>query len=605
MTQLRLPRHIASQLLLLTFGVAMPLLSGLAYFIYYDATQSKAASIERVRAMARDIANDSGAFLERAKEQIRYLAARAEVRALNPEHCDPMLTEMQRMNSIYTVIILTDAQGRTLCSSSKQPGPPPSYADREWFQAAMRSKGFRVGAPVVGRLTGTPVAPLTTPVLSPEGIAAGVLMFPASLREITRLVEKGVHLPTGTLITVVASNGTIVARSPDIGQLLGKDGRQILALARHIEQREGIDIAVGADGIVRLYGFTTIPEVEWLVSVGIPLTAVESHYRDKLMQSLYIAVAAFLSSLLFALLLAQRIRAPMRSLVEAARRASQGDLKARANVVSPTELAEVAQEFNRMLAVLAEADASLRIRNSQLDALNKELDAFSYSASHDLRGPLQTIDGFSRALLEDYGDKLDTEAHDYLQRIRGAVQFMGQLVDDLLKLSRLSRADMAINTVDLSAIAREVTATLSARDPARNVNVDIAPSVMVHGDPRLLTIVMENLLANAWKFTSRHAAARITFGIIEHDAERAFFVRDDGAGFDMTYVKKLFTPFNRLHTVSEFQGSGIGLALVRRIVQRHGGRVWGEGSPEHGATFYFTIPDLPAEALDTAKKEQP
>lgn len=167
MTQLRLPRHIASQLLLLTFGVAMPLLSGLAYFIYYDATQSKAASIERVRAMARDIANDSGAFLERAKEQIRYLAARAEVRALNPEHCDPMLTEMQRMNSIYTVIILTDAQGRTLCSSSKQPGPPPSYADREWFQAAMRSKGFRVGAPVVGRLTGTPVAPLTTPVLSP------------------------------------------------------------------------------------------------------------------------------------------------------------------------------------------------------------------------------------------------------------------------------------------------------------------------------------------------------------------------------------------------------------------------------------------------------
>lgn len=241
-------------------------------------------------------------------------------------------------------------------------------------------------------------------------------------------------------------------------------------------------------------------------------------------------------------------------------------------------------------------EAALRLRTAELDAVNRELEAFSYSVSHDLRAPLRSIDGFSLALLEDYADQLDDEGRDHLKRVRGATQRMGQLIDDLLKLSRLSRAPMAVASVDLSALARSVAAELQASEPARKVIFDIAPKLEALGDRQLLAIVLENLLGNVWKFTGKHATAHIAFGITEKDGEPAYFVRDDGAGFDMTHVAYLFTPFQRLHNATDFPGTGIGLATVRRVVQRHGGRVWAEGVAEGGATVYFTLPTQGTDA---------
>jgi PAS domain S-box-containing protein len=241
-------------------------------------------------------------------------------------------------------------------------------------------------------------------------------------------------------------------------------------------------------------------------------------------------------------------------------------------------------------------EARVRERTAQLQAANRELDAFSYSASHDLRAPLQTIDGFSRALLEDYGAKVDAEARDYLERIRAASQRMAQLVDDLLRLSRITRADMAREPVDLSALARSVAEELIAREPARDVAVDIAAGEIVQGDRRLLRVLLENLFANAWKFTSKLPRARIELSAADSNGERVYCVRDDGAGFDMAYAARLFTPFQRLHSAAEFPGNGVGLATVQRIVQRHGGRAWAEGAPGKGAAFYFTITGAPAGA---------
>ena len=243
-----------------------------------------------------------------------------------------------------------------------------------------------------------------------------------------------------------------------------------------------------------------------------------------------------------------------------------------------------------------ELEQRIAERTAQLAAANEELEAFAYSASHDLRAPLQTIDGFSRALEEDYGDTLDAVARDYLRRIRAAAQHMAGLTDALLKLSRLTRGDMSLEQVDLSAMARAVAEHLRAQDAAREVAFDIAAGATAHGDPRLLGAVLENLLGNAWKFTSRHPRARIEFGVADRAAERVYYVRDDGAGFDMERAQKLFAPFQRLHTTSAFPGSGIGLALVNRIIRRHGGRVWAEAAQEKGATFYFTIPDVPSGA---------
>jgi len=232
----------------------------------------------------------------------------------------------------------------------------------------------------------------------------------------------------------------------------------------------------------------------------------------------------------------------------------------------------------------------LNERAIQLEATNKELEAFSYSVSHDLRAPLRTIDGFSLAVLEDYGDQLTDEGRNYLMRIRTAAQRMAQLIDDLLNLSRVTRAPLNPEATNLSTIAQHIIRDLQQTNPDRIVEFSIMPNIVVNSDPRLMKVVLENLLNNAWKFTSKQEFAHVEFGTSDNpDNGRVFYVRDNGAGFDMAYVNKLFGAFQRLHTSSEFPGIGIGLAIVQRIINRHGGRVWAEGDLDKGAVFYFTL----------------
>lgn len=225
----------------------------------------------------------------------------------------------------------------------------------------------------------------------------------------------------------------------------------------------------------------------------------------------------------------------------------------------------------------------------EIVAVNKELESFAYSVSHDLRTPLRGIDGFSQALVEDYGEKLNDEARDYIGRIRAGAQQMGRLIDDLLDLSRVTRSDMTRDAVDLSELANVVVAGLREADPDRHVVFDAQPDLWVRGDKGLLRILLENLIGNAWKFTAQTDGARIELGATLENDELVVAVRDNGAGFDMAYADKLFTPFQRLHSSAEFKGTGIGLATAARIVQRHGGRIWAEGSTGSGATMYFTL----------------
>jgi light-regulated signal transduction histidine kinase (bacteriophytochrome) len=229
-------------------------------------------------------------------------------------------------------------------------------------------------------------------------------------------------------------------------------------------------------------------------------------------------------------------------------------------------------------------------RTKQLQAANKELEAFAYSVSHDLRTPLRGIDGFSQILLEEYQDKLDENGKNYLHRVRSASQRLAHLIDDMLHLSHIGREEMNIGQVNLSEIAHNIANELTEDHPERDVNFIIQEGIKVQGDGHLLRIVLENLLGNAWKFTSKHAHARIEFGAEQQDEKTIYFVRDDGAGFDMNYAGKIFGAFQRLHTDTEFPGTGIGLTTVQRVIQRHGGKIWAEGEVEKGATFYFTIP---------------
>ena len=240
----------------------------------------------------------------------------------------------------------------------------------------------------------------------------------------------------------------------------------------------------------------------------------------------------------------------------------------------------------------AELEQRVRQRTAQLEAANKELEAFSYSVSHDLRAPLRHINGFSQALLEDYQNKLDEPGKNYLREVRGASQQMAQLIDDVLQLARVTRSEMRSEVVNLSEVARTIVADLQKTDRGRSVTVKIDDGLVAQGDQRLLRVMLTNLLENAWKFTSKRAQAEITVGQERNNGESSYFVRDNGAGFDMTYVDKLFGAFQRLHTATEFEGTGIGLATVQRIINRHGGRVWAEGAVNVGATLNFTLPNF-------------
>jgi signal transduction histidine kinase len=250
---------------------------------------------------------------------------------------------------------------------------------------------------------------------------------------------------------------------------------------------------------------------------------------------------------------------------------------------------ELKKHRDHLEQLVSERTTDLKSQSVVLEASNRELESFAYSVSHDLRAPLRTIDGFSQIIIDDYAGKLDEQGRNYLLRVKSATQKMGQLIDDMLKLSRITRQELKREHVDLSMMARKISAELSKNQPERQVEFVIKPGCMGECDRQLIGIALENLIGNSWKYSSRHTSARIEFGTTEKDGKTVYFVRDDGAGFDPAYADKLFAPFQRLHSATEFEGNGIGLATIQRIARKHGGSVWAEGQVEKGATFYFTL----------------
>ena len=295
-----------------------------------------------------------------------------------------------------------------------------------------------------------------------------------------------------------------------------------------------------------------------------------------------IAVSLVLG-ILGGILLARRLTKPLRRMSDVIGKAAQ-EHSYSVRVEASGGHEELAESLNELLAQIQHRDVELRRRSTELESANKELESFAYSVSHDLRAPLGSIDGFLQAIEAEYSDRFDDTAKEYFSWIHVGCRQMRDLIDGLLQMSRLARAELQREPVDLSSIAYSVADSLRQTSPERNVRFDIRSNVRTVGDERLLRAVLENLMSNAWKFTRNQPQARIEFG----QNGGAYYVRDNGAGFDPSHAAKMFRPFQRLHSAREFEGTGIGLATVQKIVERHGGRAWAEGELNKGATIYFT-----------------
>jgi signal transduction histidine kinase len=507
----------------------------------------------------------------------------------------------------YSSIVVADPSGRVRVSSPHVTHPVDISGDAS-FQRAVATGGLVVSGYHIDPVTGRPAITVSLPaydgrnkLVAVQYVAFDPKQFEARLTPSSRTVE-----------VLIDGSGTVVARQPAFGPVAGRRLGEAALVKAMLADKQGTTTVTEADGVSRQFFFSPISanaDQPLYLAVGFSPNELLAPER----RAFTITLTAFGLVAIVVLVIAgivgtYSIYVPTRQLQQAAEKVSEGDLSARVDLAGRTdELGALGREFNEMAAAIehnvAQTEAArkeldsmnvtlehqVRRRTAELEASNKELEAFSYSVSHDLRSPLRAIDGFSQALLEDHGAEIDREARDDLLRIRANATRMGELIDSLLTLSRLSRQEMHVEAFDLTALAVESVAAARQEWPQRDVAVEVEPGMTARGDPALIRIVLDNLLRNAFKFTSKHDPASVVVGSVRKDDETIFFVKDDGAGFDMAYAGKLFGAFQRVHGQAEFPGIGIGLATTARIVHRHGGRIWAEGEIEKGATFFFTL----------------
>ena len=593
----------ARLLLLVLFATLIPAL--VAGMLVFEHRQSEIAGArQNLAAATRQVALDLTDTI-RSTAQLHYGLSRArDFDTRDPTACSVFLAEVLKAHPQYTGILTIKPNGELFCDSLRT-GRRLILTDRKYFNDALGPAGPLAVEPVFGRLTGIAVLQIAYAAKNDAGEPRFVLLASLNLEKYMQARAKS--LPRhGAVAAIVDGQGTILTWHPGGDKLRGTSIADT-PLFRFARERRGENMRddIEAGGESRIWSVSTLsgfPEVGLHVLVGVSPKDLLADANRKLYQAL--TTLALVWGLVFAgawALVERGVRRQAARIVAAVTRFGAGDYAARIGKPYPSgELGDLMVALDHAFGLMQaqreviqqlNADLEHRVteRTAQLQSSVKELESFTYTVSHDLRAPLRAIDGFSRILEEDYAPRLDDEGRRLLGVVRGNSRRMSELIDDLLKFSRLGRGSLSNTTIDTRRLVEEIVADL--RVPGeRAPHLVLGNLPPASGDPMLLKLAWTNLLGNAIKFSGKHERPVVEVSGQENGAHNVYSVKDNGAGFDMQYYNKLFGVFQRLHTEQEFPGTGVGLAIVQRVVALHGGRVWAESKPGEGATFHFSLP---------------
>lgn len=601
---------IRTRMLIIVLGMLLP--TALLFSWYsnqrFREAQDRALAEQDARLRLRQ--EVTGEILRGANASLNTILASEELRRRDFKAVSELLARVDAAQPEYIGMVVADESGKVV-AQGRPTTQTVNIADRGYFRTAKRSETAVLGEYQISRTTGQPNLTLARSVRNAQGAVKYVAAIGLSVRYLEQ-VHSRVEPAPGAIFMLIDRTGRIVARFPGSAEYRGKLAAGVAIVDRFRSGRSGTVTARGVDGVERTYFYGPVqgPVHGLYAATGSDLRVL---FADGLRQyriAMSLLALVTIASLIFAWTAAQRwFLTPIRQMGDVTRALSHADFSKRDEL--PTritdEIGVLAREIDTMARGLEsrmlelgqardelsglnqDLERRVALRTRELETANQELESFGYSVSHDLRAPLRSIAGFAQALHEDHADTLDEQGLSDLIRIRAAANRMGELIDALLKLSRLGRAEMDLRPIDLGTVARDISARLAESEPERQVDLTVTGDMNATADAALMDVLFENLLSNAWKFTKKATRPSIRVGAREIDGERVFYVEDNGAGFDMAYADKLFGAFQRLHAQEEFPGLGVGLTTAARIVHRHGGRIWADSTPGAGATFYFTL----------------
>jgi signal transduction histidine kinase len=592
-------RGLRYKLIGIVFLAVVPFVLYAGFDYFHLLNESKTSFIAENQEKAMEMAHEIEDFVDSTQNVLYSIALHPSLISKDSSTCNRIFAQLLPLFPNHLNLIAADMDGRNFASAvNPAMARRLSYRDFDWFKRG--SKGTAVISDLFqSRLLLLPTVMITMPVFDSSGTQTAVLGFPVNVYRLQEHFISTESLHKHAIVTVLDNTATTIISTED-NKLIGKPYAQLPLLNEFNEKPSGSLVYAGNDGMKRFYSYATVQATGWKVVISVPyddvLAEASQGARTHLLLLIGICLAASLSAFFYSRSLANRLEVLINALNEVA----GGNFDCRIDVGGNDEISTACNAFNHMteerqktegeiLSLAATLEKRVDERTSELTIAKNELESFSYAVSHDLQAPVRHLLAYSQILLDDHGDEFSASSREFLLRINRSGVQMRELITQLLALSRLNSQELNRFTVDLGDICRTICSQLAENCPERSVEVVIADGLTAAADPALLTIALHNLLDNAWKYTSKVAEPRVVIGETTQGGGRCFFIRDNGIGFDMAYRERLFTPFQRLHSEKEFEGTGVGLATVMRIMQKHGGTIWADSSPGNGAVFYFTL----------------